>query len=160
MKITKPIKERLNAHLEMLARLEALKKELAFAAEYSTMKSPNLTGMPSGGGYKGTSETEVAVIRKIELEEKVSRKEAEIEADWAELAPSIEALKPIETLVMRLRYYYGGEWSEVCAAVYGKRKDYESELERYMNSVFKIHGRALLSLAEMPGSSEGVPQEV
>lgn len=160
MKITKPIKERLNAHLEMLERLEALKKELAFAAEYGSVKSPNLTGMPSGGGYKGTSETEAVVIRKIELEEKVRRKEKEIEEDWKEIAPQIEALKPVETLVMRLRYYYGGEWSDVCAAVYGKHRDYEDEIDRYMNSVFKIHGRALLALAEMPDNSAGVPTEV
>lgn len=162
MKITKPIKERLNAHLEMLDRLAALKQELAFAeAQYGNTKAPNLSGMPGGGGgYKGTSETEVAVFRKIELEEKVRRKEVEISEDWKELAPHIEALKPIETLVMNLRYFYGGDWDDVCRAIYGKRKDYEEEIDRYMNSVFKIHGRALLSLAEIYGNSERVPTEV
>lgn len=71
MKITKPIKERLNAHREMVEKLKALKDELDFArSQFGAVKSPNLSGMPGGGGYKGISETEVVVIRAIELEER------------------------------------------------------------------------------------------
>ena len=149
MKKTQPIKERLNAHLEMLKKLESLKLELQFAEEqYGNCKNPDFSGMPGGGGYKGTSETELIVGRKIELENKVKKKQAEIDEDWAELEPLIEQLQPIETLIINLRYLYGSEWEDVCRAIFGKRSDYDIEADRYMNRMFKAHGRALLSLAE------------
>ena len=150
MKKTQPIKERLNAHLDMLKKLNTLKLELQFAEDqYGNCKSPNYSGMPSGEGYNGTSETELIVSRKIELENKVKKKQAEIDRDWAELEPLIEQLQPIETLILNLRYLYGSEWEDVCFAVFGKCKDYAVEFDRYMNRMFKAHGRALLSLSEM-----------
>ena len=151
MKKTQPIKERLNAHLDMLDKLNSLKLELAFA--YDTCKSPNYSGMPRGGKSE-LSETEAAVQRKLELEKKIEKKQSEIDKDWAELEPLIEQLKPMETLVMNLRYYYGSEWEDVCKSIYGRRKDYELELDRYMNSMYKTHGRALLSLSEMAAETE------
>lgn len=150
MKKTQPIKERLNAHLDMLKKLESLKLELQFAEDqYGSCKSQNLGSIPGGGGYNGTSETEMIVGRKIELENKVKKKQDEIDRDWAELEPLIEQLKPIETLILNLRYLYGSEWEDVCFAIFGKCKDYTIEIDRYMNKMFKAHGRALLSLSEM-----------
>lgn len=134
----------------MIEKLEALKLELKFA--YDTCKSPNYSGMPSGGKSE-LSETESAVQRKLELEKKIKKKHDEIDQDWAELEPLIEQLKPMETLVMNLRYYYGSEWEDVCKSIYGRRKDYELEIDRYMNSMYKAHGRALLSLSEMTANT-------
>lgn len=155
MKRTQAIKERLNAHRDMLEKLEALKLELEYAEEqYGACKAPSFSGMPGGGGHTGKSETEVKVGRKIEIEEHVKRMQTKIDRDWDELEPMVENLKPIETLVVNLRYRYGGEWDAVCFAVFGRRKDYELELDRYMNKTFKIHGRALLSLSEMNDQTE------
>lgn len=150
MKKMKPIKERLNNHREMLEKLKALQTELEFAEkQFGAPRSTNLTGMPGAKGYNGTSETEAVVIRKIELEEKVRKQQTKVDADWAELEPVIEQLKPVETLIINLRYKYGAEWDEVCRGVFGKRRDYDDELDRYMNRTFKAHGRALLSLSEI-----------
>lgn len=148
MKKTKPIKERLNNHREMLEKLKALQTELEFAEkQFGAPRSTNLTGMPGAKGYNGMSETEAVVIRKIELETKVKRQQEKIDEDWAELEPLIEQLKPVETLVMNLRYRYGGEWKDICATIYGRRKDYDLEFDRYMHNVFLIHGKALVALA-------------
>lgn len=134
----------------MVEKLEALKDELAFArSQFGATKSPNLSGVPGGGGYKGTSEVEVVVFHVIELEEKVKKQEKKVSDDWAELEPIVERLKPVETLILNLRYKYGAEWEDVCRGVFGKRRDYEDEIDRYMNRTFKAHGRALLSLSEM-----------
>ena len=161
MKKTKPIKERLNNHREMLEKLKALQTELEFAEkQFGAPRSTNLTGMPGGKGYNGTSETEAVVIRKIELETKVKRQQEKIDEDWAELEPLIEQLKPVVTLVINLRYRYGGEWSDVCKGLYGRRHDYETELDSYMNRTFKTHGRALLTLSEMFENSDGTPTEL
>ena len=151
MKKTQPIKERLNAHLDLLEKLEALKLELEYAEEsYGSCKTPSFSGMPGGGGgYKGTSETEVEAGRKIELEKKVRIQQEKVDRDWAELEPLIENLKPFYTLILNLRYRYGEEWEAVCFTVFGKRRDYNDEIDRYMNRMFKAHGSALLELAQM-----------
>ena len=49
---------------------------------------------------------------------------------------------------MNLRYRYGDEWEDVCRTIFGRRSDYDVEIDRYMNKMFKAHGRALLELAE------------
>ena len=147
MKKTDKIKERLNNHLELLEKLKTLNLEIQHI--YGTIKSPSFSGMPGGNGGARSTEEERLYLRKAELEEKVARKQAEIDRDWAELEEMVECLSPIETLIMNLRYRYGEEWDDVCAIVFGKRSDYEIELEHYENRMYKIHGRALCSLADM-----------
>ncbi len=161
MKKTQPIKERLNAHLDMLEKLDALKLELQHAEEqYGSCGSQNYSGVP-GGGHRELTQTEAIVHRKIELEKKVAKKQAEIDRDWAELEPLVEQLKPIETLVVNLRYFYGSDWKDACKSVYGRRKDYAMEIDRYMHNVFLIHGKALAALAALfSPPSDGTPQEV
>ena len=146
MKKTQQIKDRLNDHLDMLEKLDTIKLEIEHI--YGSLKSPNYSDMPKGGG-SGLSEEERLYQRKVELEEKAEKQQAKIDQDWAELEPLIEQLKPIETLIMNLRYRYGGEWEDVCRAIFGKRSDYDVELDSYTNKMFKAHGRALLELAEM-----------
>lgn len=149
MKKTQAIKERLNAHREMLEKLATLKQELEFAEEsYGSTRAIDYSGMPRGGG-DGTSQTERVVLRKIALEEKVRQKEKEIADDWATLETYVEQLAPAETLVINLRYYYGAEWREIALRLYGKRRDYDVKADKYMDKVFKTHGRALLNLSEL-----------
>lgn len=149
MKKTQAIKERLNAHREMLEKLATLKQELEFAEEsLGSPRAIDYSGMPHGSG-DGTSPTERVVLRKIALEEKVAQKEREIADNWLTLEPFVERLAPAETLVINLRYYYGADWKEINQRLYGKRKDFEEEVDRYMDKVFKTHGRALLNLSEI-----------
>lgn len=146
----------------MLEKLAALKQELEYAEDaYGSIRSPDFSGMPRGSSDPSKSPIVEAVIRKIDLEERVKRKEAEIAADWAELEPFIEQLQPIETLIMNLRYYYGAEWDEVTFNVFGRRRDYAQKQEYYKSRTFKIHGRALVTLSGIiEGNSDGVPQEL
>lgn len=149
MKKTQAIKERLNAHREMLTKLEALKQELQFIIDtYGSPRAIDYSGMPHGSG-DGTSETERVVFKKIAIEERVQKKESEITADWAELEPYVDQLAPYETLIINLRYCHGAEWREICQRIYGKHDDYELEADQYMDKMFRTHGRALLNLAEL-----------
>lgn len=162
MKKPSPTKERLNAHRGMLEKLATLRQELEYAEDaYGSIRSPDFSGMPRGSSDPSKSPMVEAVIRKIELEERIKRKEAEIAADWAELEPFIEQLQPIETLIMKLRYYYGAEWDDVAFNVFGRRRDYAQKPDYYKNRVFKIHGRALMTLSGIiDGNSEGTPKEI
>ena len=146
MKKTQKIKDRLHDHLDMIDKLNSIKLEKECL--YGTLRSPNFSGMP-GGGDKRTSEEERIYLRIQDLEKKAEKKQAEIDRDWAELEPLVEQLSPIETLIMNLRYRYGGEWPDVCFSIFGKRSDYEIEIDSYQNKMFKAHGRALCALADM-----------
>lgn len=146
MKKTQPIKDRLNDHLKMLEKLASTRLEIQYV--YSSIKGLNLSGMP-GGGNRRTSEEERLYQQKEELEAKAARQQAEIDRDWAELAELIEHLDPFETLIMNLRYRYGEEWPDVCFTLFGKRSDYEVDVDKYENKMYKAHGRALSTLADL-----------
>ena len=146
MKKTQQIKDRLNDHLKMLKKLDAINMEIRHV--YGAIKSPDFSGMPRGGAQR-TTEQERLYLRKEELEEQAARKQAEIDRDWADLEGMIEQLNPMETLVMNLRYRYGGEWDDVCRTIFGKRSDYELEFDSYEDKMYKAHGRALCALADM-----------
>lgn len=145
-KKTQKIKERLNKHLEMLDKLAAINMEILHV--YGTLRSPSFSGMPGGGDHR-TSEEERLFQRKAELEQKAERQQEAIDRDWSELEPLIETLQPFEMLVTNLRYRYGSEWEDVCREIFGKRNDYDMNIDKYSDKMFKAHGRALLALAEM-----------
>lgn len=142
------IKNRLNKHRKMLERLDALKEELSFImARYGSPRSPNLSGVPSGGTGELT-ETEQIVHKKLELEEIIKVAAAEIADDWAELSPLFLNLGPMQTLILNLRYQYGASWKDICKQIYGRREDYDDNSDLYMKRIFNEHGRALRSLSE------------
>lgn len=148
MKKTQFIKNRLNRHRKMLEKFEALKEELSFImARYGSPRSPNLSGVPSGGSSELT-ETEQIVHKKMELEEKIKNAAAEISDDWSELSPLFNDLGPMQTLIINLRYQYGASWKEICKQIYGRREDYDGNMELYMKRIYNEHGRALLFLSE------------
>lgn len=155
MKKTNAIKERLNGHRRLLQRLHAMEQELEYLRNPGP-KIPRLTHTPRGGGLPGDPVAE-ATDQIIELEKRMAQKRGEIEADWAELEPVVEDLQPVETLVVNLRYMHGAEWPEISRIIYGKADDYEVEIDRYLNKTFKIHGRALLTMAEKWATSSGNP---
>lgn len=152
MKKTQFIKERLNRHLKMLKKLDAFKEELSFIMErYGSPKSPNLCYIPSGGGAT-LSETERIVEKKLELEEKIKITSEEAIRDWEEIFSLFGSLEPMQVLILNLRYQYGAEWKDICRQIYGRREDYDGNIDLYMRRIFKDHGRALLFLSERYGA--------
>ena len=144
---TGAIKQRLNRHKKMVEDCEALRIELNFARQkYGDIRSSGLSSTGKGSG-PNTDKVANRVIVKMQLEERVNKKQEDITRDEAELEPLLDCLKPAERLLISLRYFYGSGWREVCKGMYGGREDYELEMVTYMNRVFKMHGRALLALA-------------
>lgn len=152
---THAIKERLKRYAKMRDDIDNQIERLARLEEsMGTPSSPNLTGMPRSPGV--SNPVEAKVMRKLELEAEIKER---IRAE-AQERRSIEALvkqmeKPTEMAVIRLRYFDGAEWSAICDFLYGKRDDFEEDLERYMYNTYKTHGRALLSLSELLEKAEG-----
>lgn len=147
---TSEVKRRLNQHRKKAMECESVRKELEYAEErYGDVKAVSFDGMPRGKGGDNGGPTERSVLRKIALEEKLKKHEAELEADWRKLEPLMSVLSPTEALIIKLRYDYAEDWSEICRRVYGSKSDFKEEIETYKNRMFLTHGRALLSLAKI-----------
>ena len=147
---TNEVKKRLNQHRNKAIECETIRKELENAIErYGDVKAISFDGMPKGKGGDNGGPTERQVLRKIALEDKLKKRETELEADWRKLEPLMSVLSPTEALVIKMRYDYAEEWSEICRRIYGQNKDFEAERDGYYNRVFKMHGRALLALAKI-----------
>ena len=129
-------KEQLRAYRDIKLekdKLAAMVEEVE-AVLYSP-RSPNLSGMPSGGSTPG-SLVEEAAIKHAELLERYQRKVAEWISSLVEIENAIERLEdPKERAVLRLYYAQGLTWEEVCVAVnYSWRQTH------------RIHARALKAL--------------
>lgn len=125
-------------------------------ATMGSPSTPNLTGLPSGGG-DGTSKIERQVAKKDELEKKIRRMIMEERQLRKELEQLIETLKnPDEQTVIEMRYIDRAKWWTVCAALYSTEPDYNEKADKYLKRTFKLHGSALQALArlsiEEPGS--------
>lgn len=145
---TSEVKKRLNQHRKKATECETVRKELEYAIEkFGDVKAVAYDGMPKGGVGDSGGPTERVVMRKIALEEKLKKCEAELEADWRKLVPLMSVLSPTEELVITLRYDYAEEWPEICRRVYGAKADFEEERDVYSKRVFNIHGKALIALA-------------
>lgn len=149
-KETDAIKAKLERYKAMPRRIDNLIERLeALDASMGAPSTPNLTGLPSGGG-DGTSKTERDVLRKLELEEKIrSMVKAERELRH-ELEALIELMaSPDEQTVIEMRYLDGARWWPICEALYSTEDDYEAKADKYLKRTFKLHGSALQALARI-----------
>lgn len=101
----------------------------------------------------------------MELEEQIDRLKAEEKQERNAIEGLILQLSdPDERAVIRLRYFDRADWNDVAFALFGTEPDYLTRSESYLRRTYKIHGRALLDLADIleredPGGVKG-SQEV
>jgi len=143
---TKPVKDRLARSLKLqeklrgkLARLDALERKML------SPSSPRLDGMPHSGGRSIDREADLVAL-KVDTEAEIRELRIEIRKERQQLAELFANLNPDEELVCTLRYIDGLCWRDVVAAIYDGEEDYEDEIERYTNKMFKAHGKAILNL--------------
>ena len=156
-KETDAIKQKLESYATLQRKIDNQIERLEnLNATMGSPSTPNLTGLPSGGG-DGTSKIERQVAKKDELEEKIRRMIMEERQLRKELEQLIETLKnPDEQTVIEMRYIDRAKWWTVCAALYSTEPDYNEKADKYLKRTFKLHGSALQALArlsiEEPGS--------
>lgn len=121
--------------LERLARMES-------EAQLPGMRESD--GSQHTGG--ATDRMEKAIIRYMEYRERITPKIKENEAEMERIEEAIDRVgDPMEREVLRLRYTDGEHcrhmpWRDVALKIYGD--DDESKLQ----SVYRLHGRALQSI--------------
>lgn len=156
-KETDAIKQKLESYATLQRKIDNQIERLEnLNATMGSPSTPNLTGLPSGGG-DGTSKIERQVAKKDELEKKIRRMIMEERQLRKELEQLIETLKnPDEQTVIEMRYIDRAKWWTVCAALYSTEPDYNEKADKYLKRTFKLHGSALQALArlsiEEPGS--------
>lgn len=158
-KETDAIKQKLESYATLQRKIDNQIERLEnLNATMSSPSTPNLTGLPSGGG-DGTSKSKIErqVAKKDELEKKIQRMIMEERQLRKELEQLIEALKkPDEQTVIEMRYIDQAKWWTVCAALYSTEPDYNEKSDKYLKRTFKLHGSALQAIArlsiEEPGS--------
>ena len=148
--ITQQIKERLGKYAAMLRDIDNQIMRLEHME--STMTSPKaqrLDGMPHSGSAAGDRMAEL-IGRKEELEEKIREKNAEERKEHAALAAIVDQMaKPDDKLVIQLRYFDRLGWPEVAETLFGSREDFDDKYDSYMRRTLRIHGTALVELAEI-----------
>lgn len=146
-KETDAIKKRLEDYAAYQRKIDNQIERLeTLTATMGSPSTPNLSGLPSGGG-DGTSKTERQIIKKMELEEKI-RAMIQQERQWrAELEALIDMIKsPDEQTVIEMRYFDREKWWAISATLFGNEPDYDEHERRYLKRTFKLHGSALQAL--------------
>lgn len=153
------IKERLKEYTAMLREIDNQIERLERMEETMTSPSgPNLSGMPRASGNT-SDRVAMQVARKMELEETIKKAIEEERKERDAIERMIRRIKkPDERAVIRLRYFDRAEWPEICSILFGEAGDFEDNTENYMRKTFRIHGTALICLADESGECyEGKP---
>ncbi len=104
----------------------------------------------SMGGTSVSSIVENTVCKKIDTEEKIKRLEKDLAKQSRRINAVFEKLEnPYEKLVMQMRYEDKLEWDEIRGELFGGRKDYSENTEKYNDKIFRIHGAALKHMKEL-----------
>ena len=148
--ITQRIKDRLAAYTAMLRDIDNQLERLdRMEMTMASPPGPDLTGMPRGSGTP-SDRTGMMVERKMELEEQIDRLKAEEKKERNAIEGLILQLSdPDERMTIQLKYFDRAEWPDVTFALYGNRPDFADKADAYQRRMYRVHGRALLSLAEI-----------
>lgn len=147
---TKRIKERLHRYTALLRDIDNQRERLdRMEATIGSPSGPDLSGMPRPQG--GVSNPVAAAVeKKMELEAKIRQKEVEEKAERRAIEAMTELMDdPDERLTIQLKYLDRAEWPDVTFALYGNRPDFADKADAYQRRMYRVHGRALLSLAEI-----------
>ena len=115
-------------------QLDSLIKRLE--AEMYNPKTTRFDKIP-GSVHGAGSPTERLAVKHADLVDKYERRLAELRAEALLIEDAIEALEPVERMLMRYRYIEGMTWEEVAVAI-----NYS------WMQMHRIHGRALDKLVE------------
>lgn len=149
-KETDEIKQRLESYAALQRKIDNQIERLEnLIATMGSPSTPNLTGLPSGGG-DGSSKTERQVLKKLELQQAIRDMIADEAAERKELEGMIEQMeRPDEQTVIEMHYLDHVKWWPICAALFSGEPDYAEKADKYLKRTFKLHGSALQALAKI-----------
>ena len=111
--------------------------------------SPLMSDMPKNPS-PSNDRLSNAMNKKLEIEAEIDRISGDYFSERRLLSEAVEQLAlSSERTVIRMRYFDRADWSDVVKVVYSKRKDYEDNIDNYYKRIFRIHGDALVEMAQI-----------
>lgn len=143
------VKDRLNAYRdgerEIENQTEALER---LTTKLEGVGAQEITDMPRSPSPP-TDRMSDLVAQKIEIESEIAEDVEEQRKERKFITGILRKLKSAdERAIIRFRYLIGLSWDEVTDAMFGARTDYLGKEETYQRRVYRIHGAALLHMAE------------
>lgn len=143
-------KNYLKKHLRKREELETTIIRYRALLDKDNVLSPAGKAGIAAGVMPVSSPVENTVCKKIFIEEKIKRLENELIEQSREINSIFEKLEnPFEKLVMQMRYEDNLEWEEIRGKIFGDRRDYSENVEKYNDKIFRIHGLALKHMKEL-----------
>lgn len=126
---------------------QQLEKLRTLRARMTSIAAQEITDMPRAPSSPKDRMSEY-MVRVDELERSIKMC-IEIQdfckATLQELIKKLES--PKQRKIIKLRYLYGMEWSDVTRECYKDKPDYDVKLQAYQKRVYRDHERALLEMA-------------
>lgn len=130
---------------KQLQRYQSLKREQAqisqmlheIELEMQAPRTSRIDALPHGSPSGGGGPTESLALKHIELREKYRVKELECIAERVRIENAIEALDPVERMLMRYKYIDDLTWEEVAV-----------KMGYSWRHVHRIHAAALKHIGE------------
>lgn len=144
------IKMRLVAYREkerdidnQLERLDRIETKL------TSIGSPTLSDMPKSPSASHDREADL-IAQKIDLENEIRQMVQEQKEERDEINRILGKVRHSdEKAVIRMRYIDGLSWNDVVDMLFGGKEDYLGKEDTYLRRTHKIHGSALLSMAQI-----------
>lgn len=150
-KETDEVKDLLNSFKDLQDQIDYEEGRLAFLEDAAdSPSSPNFSGSSGSGGIESSSKQSRDYIKREELKEKLSN----LNEEESRLRELIEELirhvkNPKQKAALEMRYLDGASWKAVNVVIHGDEPDFDDLEESYLDATYKIHGRALQSLARI-----------
>ena len=134
-----------NGQLEKLRMLQEHMRSVP-AQELSDMPRPPTTNKDRMAEY---------IIRVEALEKSIDREVMELEKCRTSIFELTGRLKKIKACrLMRSRYLYNKEWSDIARDLYGEEEDFLLKRNTYTRKMYRLHQSALREMAKNWGRRE------
>lgn len=126
---------------------EKMEKLRRIQASATSIKAQEITDMPRAPSNPKDRMAEW-LVRVEALQKSIDFDVAAQEASKKAIQNLIAALESQKMQkIIRCRYLFGMEWSEVVEAMYKNKEDYQAKLRAYTRRVYRDHERALKLMA-------------
>jgi hypothetical protein len=148
-------KKYLKEYSQLLEEIEGEQERLETIIQKMSGSSIGIgDGMPHGN-VKEKDMMALQIDKKDSIEKRleVLYQEEKEKREYIE-SQLLKVKDPQERRIIRLHYIDRMEWIEVRSTMFGKRKDYYEEEEKYERLIFRIHGNVLEKLKHIKNISK------
>lgn len=142
------VKDWLKAYLQNEAEIDDLLERIrVLRAKAMSIGAQEITDMPKAPTTARDTMSEY-MVRLDELEREIEKRIAAHRASKRAIEQVLGKMEsPKQTKIIRCRYLYGMEWSDVVYECYHDKHDFHQKQRAYQKRVYRDHDRALLEMA-------------